>query len=61
MFFLYFTLRQHVFEDYISIIRSYNNTHEYVIAMLVLIIVYCIIKNVTIQKLIKKINKTVRD
>jgi hypothetical protein len=26
MFFLYFTLRQHVSEDYTSIIRSYNNT-----------------------------------
>jgi hypothetical protein len=31
--------------------------YKYVIAVLVLIIVYCIIKNVKIQKLIKRINK----
>jgi hypothetical protein len=37
------------------------HSYEYVIAMLVFIIVYCIIKNVKIQKLIKRINKTIRD
>jgi hypothetical protein len=37
------------------------HSYEYVIAMLVLIIAYCIIKNVKIKKLNKKINKTIRD
>jgi hypothetical protein len=37
------------------------HSYKYMIAMLVLIIVYCIIKNVKIQKLIKRINKTIRD
>jgi predicted nucleic acid-binding Zn-ribbon protein len=55
--FLYFTLRQHVSEDYTSIIRSYNNA--------LVRIRDCnacpyIIKNVKIQKLIKRI-KTITD
>jgi hypothetical protein len=37
------------------------HSYEYVIAMLVLIIVYCIIKSVKIQNLIKRINKTIKD
>jgi hypothetical protein len=37
------------------------HSYEYVIAMLVLIMVYCIIKNVKIQELTKRINKTIRD
>jgi hypothetical protein len=37
------------------------HSYEYVIAVLVLIIVYCIIENVKIQKFLKRINKTIRD
>jgi hypothetical protein len=37
------------------------HSYEYMIAMLALIIVYCIIKSVKIEKLIKRVNKTIND